>query len=162
MVVYMKRCIHCKMPYMYQASGNGCHDTRNDEKYCPVCMNEINKALEKVPIKREQVWEECNDYTQKDIMRIVAEQQKAYEDRAKQAKQNNIPFLELNIHRLVSSKIDWEDKENKNISGYITINKINYFYSWWTKKGDYKLCKEMEKDLEYNEFIGEWEVYRNE
>lgn len=47
MLVYTHRCCFCGQPYTYLASGNGCLDPTNDEKYCPRCKEIINKALKK-------------------------------------------------------------------------------------------------------------------
>lgn len=56
MLMRPKRCQHCKSQYSYQASGAGCGDPLNDDRYCPDCMAVINAALEKVPVKFKAEW----------------------------------------------------------------------------------------------------------
>lgn len=50
MLVYTHRCHFCGQTYHYHASGDGCLEPTNDEKYCPRCKNIIiNSLKEQVP-----------------------------------------------------------------------------------------------------------------
>lgn len=46
MDIKLKRCIYCGNIYSYQASGQGCFEETNDDRYCPRCKKIINEALE--------------------------------------------------------------------------------------------------------------------
>jgi hypothetical protein len=45
-----KRCRHCQAGYVYQASGPGCGDRLNDDRYCPQCKAVIVQALSALPV----------------------------------------------------------------------------------------------------------------
>ncbi len=49
MVERLHRCAHCKAPYTWQASGEGCFEPLNDQKYCADCKKVVLEALMRVP-----------------------------------------------------------------------------------------------------------------
>jgi len=66
-----KICIHCKTKYYYQASGHGCDDELNDDKYCPECMGAIVDALKSIPVKFEEIDTDASDeVTYKELLAI--------------------------------------------------------------------------------------------
>lgn len=47
------RCGHCGDHYVYTASGSGCQDPYNHDKWCPSCTEVVVTALRTVPRKFE-------------------------------------------------------------------------------------------------------------
>lgn len=50
MVERLKRCVHCRTRYTYQASGLGA-PKYNDDRYCHSCKEHIVEAPKEVPIR---------------------------------------------------------------------------------------------------------------
>ena len=47
-----QRCTHCSDMYIYQASGEGCHEQSVSDKHCNVCHGAIKKALSDIILER--------------------------------------------------------------------------------------------------------------
>lgn len=149
MTHYGKRCIHCKIKYVYQGSGEGCLDPLNDKNYCPECMHVINIALAMIPIKRELVWIETNEITVEYFKLLQIKQRKYCEE-------NHL----LNMVRVSCGRWIWGDKNtpsDKEIISFTKENGIEYKLSEWEHNYEPpKIKVAKEKDLETGEIIGYW------
>lgn len=63
MIIYNKRCIHCKDNYTHQIGNGIYHDILDDENYCPKCKEAILKTLKTIPKKYESITVEQNEVT---------------------------------------------------------------------------------------------------
>lgn len=154
MIEYYKRCIHCGTKYIYQLSGEGCHEKTNNDNYCPDCMKVVIEALKSVEEKCKPEWVPCNDFTQNDVQRfqsIMKDEQKF-----QQIRDEKFGLINLRLRRVYPGLWDRDDPENKNITGDFTFNGITYRYSYWTKKNDFDLYKYMEVDAQTNEVRQPW------
>jgi len=160
MVIEQKRCSHCKVKYLYQASGDGCHDITNDEKYCHNCKDTINKALNKIPIMREMSFIKCEDFTKKQMQEMVEIDKEAqiimHEKKKQLALEQGRPFIDLMFTRVFPAMFDWNDGDNKNTTGELRIVDTLYSYSWWSKTDKFELYKIMEIDSQTKENLGNW------
>lgn len=71
MDVRIHRCRFCNKEYHYQASGEGCHEPTNDERYCPRCMTIINQALEEKVPKEDRYFRRAVEVDKDDLIRIL-------------------------------------------------------------------------------------------
>ena len=103
------RCKHCGKEYSYQASGEGCNNKLNNEEYCPECMKAILNALEKIPVRFEHRWHECERPDDKIIERL---KELKKEDDEKIAKENEEFRQEQlnNPHSLFNHNFDGLDE----------------------------------------------------
>lgn len=135
-----KNCIHCKIPYSYQASGFGCDENYNDERYCPDCQKAIVECLSKIEVRCEKRWIKSNDYTKEQIL-----EHKNFLDR-------NYPNRP---RRVLVGLFDLEDSENKNIDCIVRMpNGYDYNLSYWTKTKELSITKEVNWDIKNNK---EWD-----
>ena len=58
-----KRCHHCGQRYRYTASGPGCQNKVNNDRYCRGCQGEILVTLRKIPIRVKRIWVPVEDPT---------------------------------------------------------------------------------------------------
>ena len=133
MIHERKRCSHCQIIYHYQVSGYCCHEELNDDKYCPDCKKVIIEALKNVPVKIEMVWENYDEITIDDVKRIHEERKKDF------------------VHEIFMPLFDLNDPSNINITGIITLDGKIISYSYWTKKDDYFIKVQMERNVETGE-----------
>lgn len=147
-----KRCTHCKIRYYYQASGEGCGDDYNDDRYCPECMQIITDALKKVPIKieRRDVRVEDSEVSINDL--LIHEQNKNILEKQRNG-ERCFPLMKS----VYPSLWDCLDLENRNHCRLIEYNSINYYVSTWSKSPENNyVSKEVEYDLINNKIIGNW------
>lgn len=71
MDIRIHRCRFCNKEYYYQASGEGCHEPTNDERYCPRCMAIINKALEEKVPKEDRYFRRAVEVDKDDLIRTL-------------------------------------------------------------------------------------------
>lgn len=71
MDVRIHRCRFCNKEYHYQASGEGCHEPTNDERYCPRCMTIINQALEEKVPKEDRYFRRAVEVDKDDLIRTL-------------------------------------------------------------------------------------------
>jgi len=132
-VIY--RCQHCLIEYIYYPSGCPYTQTRlNDNRYCPDCKQAVSDVLKNVPLKVER-------FT-KPYERMTLEELK---ERVKKERKGQL------FQRVASPLFDMKDPDNRNISGWVRIDGLDIFYSYWTKKDDYRIEVEMERNLETGE-----------
>lgn len=67
------RCRFCNKEYHYQASGEGCHEPTNDERYCPRCMAIINLALEEKVPKEDRYFRRAVEVDKDDLTRVLGD-----------------------------------------------------------------------------------------
>ena len=138
------RCSHCLIEYDYYPSGCPYSNTRlNDDAYCPNCKQVILDALKHVPQKVERFTKPYEGITLEELKEKVEEQRK-----------NQL------WQRVASPLFDMNDPDNHNISGWVKINGLDIFYSYWTKRDDYRIEVEMERNLETGEEYP-WKEIRN-
>lgn len=63
MDIYSKRCKHCGIEYLFQASGEGCLERPESANYCGECQTVIDEALKKIPVKEVKVVLRDSDQT---------------------------------------------------------------------------------------------------
>ena len=63
MIIYDKRCIHCKDRYIHKIGDGIYHNVLDDENYCPKCKETILNALKTIPKKYESITLKQNDVT---------------------------------------------------------------------------------------------------
>ena len=138
------RCNHCLIEYTYYPSGCPYNNMRlNDDTYCPDCKQVILDALENVPQKVERFTKPYDGITLEELKEKVKEQ-----------RENQL------WQRVASPLFDMKDSDNHNISGWVKINGLDIFYSYWTKRDDYRIEVEMERNLETGEEYP-WKEIRN-
>jgi len=115
----------------------------NDDIYCPDCKQVILDALKNVPQKVERFTKPYDGITLKELKEKVKEQ-----------RENQL------WQRVASPLFDMKDPDNHNISGWVKINGLDIFYSYWTKRDDYRIEVEMERNLETGEEYP-WKEIRN-
>jgi len=145
-----RRCHHCKSPYSFQASGHGCLDEPNSDRYCPTCWLAIIRTLSEIPQRYDSEWVSSDDHT---VEELVAIEKRRMEDAEKAGA---IPF-----RRVLMPLFDMSDGENDNRNGVVEVDGKTYSYSYWTKMhdGDFapKVHILMQKDL----MTGDMEPWRD-
>lgn len=150
MLTYSKHCKHCGNQYMYQASGNGCLNTYNDENYCPECKKAIIDTLNKIPIKFVEKWKKINDINYNEFLKPIKDDYlKNKEEKDKTFKEkygvNSLANSFKIVHSVDSSNnkveeyykdwcyyhVEWDEKnpDNKTIYCMYEFNVLDYTYN---------------------------------
>lgn len=125
------RCTHCLVEYTYYPSG--CPYTKNrlnDDTYCPDCKQVILDVLKNVPPRVERFTKPYDGITLE-----------ALKERVEKERNEKL------FRRVASPLFDMNDPSNDNIAGWIKIDELDIFYSYWTKRNDYRIEVEMERNL---------------
>ena len=139
------RCKHCLIPYEYYVTGaSHWPQSFNDPNYCPNCKEFILNALENAPKRVERFMKPYDKITIEELKMLAEEERK-----------------KSLFTKICTPLYDMQDWDNHNVTGYITHNGQEIFYSYWTKKGDYRIEIEMERNLETGEECI-WRDIRNE
>lgn len=147
MMHYMKRCIHCRTVYTYQASGNGCHHELNDDNYCPVCKAAIVAALKKIPRKFEKSFEITDEVTYEYLKKIRDEQD---------AKNGG-----LCSRRVYCSTFNLKTGEGE-VNDAFDVDKKEYLVQYWkSEPGSMRIQVAREKNLITGEIGDYWKDYTN-
>lgn len=71
MDVQLHRCRFCNKVYDYYASGPYCHETTNNEHYCPRCMEIINRSLETEVSKEDRYTKKIVKIGDDEVVRLL-------------------------------------------------------------------------------------------
>lgn len=151
MRVMYRRCAHCQIVYLFQASGNywslDTPEKYNDMKYCPDCKKAIMDALEKVPKKFTDELVITDDFTLDELLEI---EKKRYKDHA----DKGLPC----VRRCFVGLIDMEKGEYQQ-NGEVKTNDKTYQYSYWeSDKKKAKVWVKKQKNLQTGEYT-DWKDY---
>ena len=158
MVIYRRRCKHCKIRYNYQASGEGCFENFNDGTYCPLCAKAIKDALDAVPVVRERVLMDppfADEITLDMLKKWHEEDEKK---KQKEAKSNH----GMHFRRCYPGLIDTTGKLGTNeiltVKGRDKWEGLTFHVSYWTKTNERNNIKVyMEVDMATRNVLGPWE-----
>lgn len=148
-----KRCKHCQRFYYYQGSGDGCFDNLNDERYCPECMKDILKVLNKIPLHSKKTWVVTNELSKEEFF-------EAREKRFKAESENGFFLrpIRIGVGRSITkgSGLDMEIIDSESID-YEKIDGKTYCFSSW--KNGHKpdiMYVAKEEIIKTREIIGYW------
>lgn len=145
----LRRCIHCQMTYSFQGSGPGCLRDTNDGDYCPICKEVILKALSKVPIARERVWEKVTEEVKVEIIALKERQEQEQVERALAGK--------LVVTRVAFPLFDSDLKATLSAHP-VTQGDHEFLINIWSDDREpSSVCQAMEKNL----ITGELKPWRN-
>ena len=145
-----KRCGHCQSPYEFQASGHGCLDEPNDDRYCHQCWFAVSRALSDVPRKYESEWVDTADYTAAQLAAIERDRMAAVE------KGGGAPF-----RRVLVPMFDLSDGGNDNVTGVVKVNGKTYSYSYWTRRDDGEFAPKAQLLVQKDLMTGRTEPWRD-
>ena len=148
-----KRCSHCRAGYTYQASGPGCGDPLNNDRYCPICKAHINQALTALPVLFECRYfpvSEVSAYA--DVTREQVEQWEAdLQERRKTA---------VVGQRIWPGLIDLQTGNTQHIRQVIATNGPHkgtpFRVSSWDVRGEFTIEVGLEWDLMEQRAGGVW------
>lgn len=150
---FSKRCIHCKDQYSFQASGHGCHEPLNDEKYCPSCKALIREALSAAPKKyreRHRPVSEIPRFAELDLETMLAWEAKQNKEReGKLMGQRIWPGL----FKLDANSNDLKDHQRvREVGGEGDHKGFRFKLSTWSKSDEH----EIKVQMEFDEIAQEW------
>lgn len=132
-----KRCKHCNTIYVYQGSGEGCHNPSNDQNYCVDCKNVILDALKSVPVRFEPAWVPSDIPLEKAIALTNEAREKA--------RANNVLVFE----RIHVPMFDMKDPDNHYEQGSIRVDGQDICWHRWSKTGDGLVLKLVEIEIAF-------------
>lgn len=148
-----RRCDHCRAPYNYQSTGEGCHAPLNDNKYCADCMAQIIKTLDQIPKRFKAIYRPVECLEQ--FKTITLEQVLEWEDRAKGRKDLNF----IRGQRIWMPLFDMKDPDNNNfireIDGMDEYQGYKFKVDTWTRNREHSIEIAIEYDLINDTYTGE-------
>jgi copper chaperone CopZ len=118
-----KRCIHCKIIYLWQSSGYGCQDQLCDAYYCEDCKLAVTNALKNIPVLFKSVWVDTDEISVKTLL-----------DHREAIIEKDRSSGSVFAERVLAPLFDLEDPENNNANYEIKYNGNTYAVETWSKK----------------------------
>lgn len=149
-----KRCRHCGQRYSFTASGPGCDNRVNNDRYCRSCQGEILVTLRKLPIRVKLEWVEVEQPT---VEMCEAWEKEWAEEHAAHDPPHFLPYG----RRILPCLFDMNDMGNVNYVGIVQgrgeFKGRQFRYSTWTKKPENNTVKvAMEWNMETGDKTAFW------
>jgi hypothetical protein len=140
-------CKHCGIAYSFQGSGWGAGEYNNSE-YCPECYEAVHTALSKIPLKVGKKFIPTTDFTKEQFL-------EEFEKLKATPTESGFP----RAFRTWITLFDLKDPDNHNYCIGLNLKatdkdkKYLYRMSWWSKKPEYTLEKEVTWDIVNNKIL---------